>query len=428
MKLVEKEPDKKEPDKKETFENVQLPVAQGALKDLKEWMDSTAFIPQEGFTFAASLVLMGTLIGRKFTFRGTAPNLYILNVAPSGSGKDNALQRTKEVLSAVNAEHLLGAGDYVSDASLMDSLGTSPVRLDIMDECGGILRSMTKGKAEYNGKMADILAELYTSSNSRYLGRATAEGNKGACNRPNVNILGATTPTGLSEGISLTAIEKGLVGRMLMFIGDGDKPAREVKSKPKLDIDLILRLRYFAGFKPEESESEINGIKQEVYEIQSTKKADAKLSAIFKEFDDLRRATKHNNPLLPIIARLFQQMTKITMIHAASRTEVGNFPLVDIQDVEFAYRTILYYFRTIKSIVRDYIHEGPNDRITSKVTSIIKSNSPISKSDLTRATRSINKHQRDYILNDLIDIGDVAVSIEAVNGRNQQVITWVGEE
>ncbi len=54
---------------KETFENIQLPVAQGALRELKDWMDQSAFIPQEGFTFAASLVLMSTLIGRKFTFR-----------------------------------------------------------------------------------------------------------------------------------------------------------------------------------------------------------------------------------------------------------------------------------------------------------------------------------------------------------------------
>ena len=91
----------------------------------------------------------------KLTFRGLSPNLYLLNVAPSGSGKDAPQQLIKKYLVDINAEHLLGAGDYISDASLVDSLEQRPVRLDIMDEAGGILRSISTSKADYGGKMAD---------------------------------------------------------------------------------------------------------------------------------------------------------------------------------------------------------------------------------------------------------------------------------
>ena len=121
-----------------------------------------------------------------------------------------------------------------------------PVRLDIIDEAGGMLKSVNRGGATYNAKMADILAELYTTSTSIFLGRQTAEGNKGRALRPNVNLLCSTTPTGFSEGVTVSAIEKGLMGRFLIFIGDGDKKARRVEQPTRLDTKTILNLQHLA--------------------------------------------------------------------------------------------------------------------------------------------------------------------------------------
>lgn len=404
-----------------------LPPAQGVLKDIQDNILQNSFIPQPDFAFSASLILLGTLIGRKFVFQGMASNLYILNIAPSGSGKDAPQQKIKEYLSSLGCEYLLGAGDYVSDASLMDSLGTKPVRLDIMDEAGGILKTVSKGKSEYNGKMADILAELYTSSNARYLGRATAEGTKGACARPNVSILASTTPTGFSEGISLKSIEKGLMGRFLTFVGTGDKPAQRVKTFTNLSVGTLTKLRWFAGYKPEESDATVAGIKQLVHEIQSTEEADAKLDNHFNEFDSIRRSCCHTDPMLPIIARLYQQMIKIIMIHSASRCKAGEMPVINDVDVQFGYKTIMYYFDTIKEVVKEHIHEGQADAIMQKFISLIRSSDGISKSDLVRRTRYINKRTRDDFLSELADIGDICVEIRAINGRNQQFITYIGE-
>ena len=121
----------------------------------------------------------------------------------------------------------------------MDGLPESPVRLDIIDEAGGMLKSVNRGGATYNAKMADILAELYTTSTSIFLGRQTSEGNKGRALRPNVNLLCSTTPTGLSEGVTVSAIEKGLMGRFLIFIGDGDKKARRVEQPTRLPHSIL---------------------------------------------------------------------------------------------------------------------------------------------------------------------------------------------
>jgi hypothetical protein len=407
----------------------ELPPVHTALKTIYSTILSNSWVKQPDLAFGASLALMSTLISRKFTFRGMCSNLYVLNIAPSGAGKDAPQAQVKKMLIDVNAHSLLGAGDYVSDASLMDSLGVKPVRLDVMDEAGGILKNINSGKSDYNGKMADVLAELYTSSNSKYLGRATAEGTKGSCDRPNVNILASTTPTGFSEGISIKAIEKGLMGRFLVFQGDPHKEAKRLTAFPGLDAATKSHLRFLFGYQPADLNTPcIGNIPQACTEIQSTESAELRLDSIFGEFDALRRSTEAHSPLLPIIARLYQQMIKVIMISAASRN-ANKIPFIDVLDVEFGYKTILYYYDTIQEVIERYIFNNNNEREQMKIVNIIKDNGgTITKRLLTRKTRSMNKRTRDSHLEDLIESGEVLRDTQHVEGSNQQVLVFIGEK
>ena len=125
--------------------------AKGIMTDVYNTILKNSWIKQPELSFGASLTLLSTLVSRKFVFQGMSPNLYVLNISPSGSGKDVPQQFIKKTLINIGADSLLGAGDYVSDASLMDSLSIKPTRLDVMDEAGGILKTVTKSKSEYGG-------------------------------------------------------------------------------------------------------------------------------------------------------------------------------------------------------------------------------------------------------------------------------------
>jgi hypothetical protein len=398
-----------------------LPIPVGVLATIQENILANSWVKQENFAFSAALVLLGTLISRKFVYGGLSSNLYILNVAPSGSGKDAPQQLIKKYLLDINKAHLLGAGDYVSDASLMDGLESKPVRLDIMDEAGGILKSVTSGEAQYNGKMADILAELYTSSNSRYLGRATADGTKGSCYRPNVSILASTTPTGLSEGISLKAIEKGLMGRFLLFLGDYDQKAKRIRDFPSLDATTKVVLKYWAEYQPKENKDVvITGMEQLVETMLATKQAEDLLDSVFEEFDNIRTTTDGDSPMMPIIARLYQQMVKITMIHAVSRAGVST-PVIDCVDVEFGRSTILYYFETIKKVVNKYVFGNSNERDIVRVLEIIEKHGTISTSNLNKKTRTLGKKRRDDVIKELIDSEQIVADVENLDGKSTRV-------
>jgi hypothetical protein len=397
-----------------------MSLAPIAIQNLHTTLLNNSWIRQPNLALGAVLTLVSTLISRKVVFQGLSPNLYVLNISPSGTGKDKPQQFVKEILINLRADSLLGAGDYVSDASLMDGLATKPVRLDIMDEAGGILRSVNSGKSEYNGKMADVLAELYTSSNTKYLGRSTAEGNKGACYRPNVNILASTTPTGFSEGVSRKAIEKGLMGRFLVFLGDGEAKAQRLRSFPTVPGSTMDQLNFWLGFKPDDFEDssswEIGGVSQAYVDLKATKAAEDLLDSYFEEFDALRRKTDKMDPLLPIIARLYQQMVKLVIVSASMRT-VMNVPLITDKDVQFGYELIKFYFGTISEVVDRYVFENKVQMNSQKILNLIKdAGGSMSKQNLFKASRSLTKREREQILEDLVHSNMVAMELDQEQG------------
>lgn len=404
-----------------------LPKPQGILKDLQQNILDCSWIKQPQFAFSASLVTLSTLISRKVVFQGMAPNLYVMNIAPSGSGKDAPQKKVQEWLVDAKARSLLGSGDYVSDASLMDGLETQPVRLDIMDECGGVLKTVNSGNSDYNGKMADVLAELYTCSNSIYLGRATAMGVKGFCRRPNVNILGSTTPTGFTEGVSLRAIEKGLLGRFLIFFGDQNRSAERLKSLPKLDTNTLNKLMFWHGYSAEESDEELAGIPQAATELSANEEANKRLDEVFHEFDTLRCNTEHNDPTLPIVARLYQQMVKIVIIHACSRSGM-EVPIINKDDVEFGYKTIQYYFKTIKGIVEKYIFSSKGEKYKVQILNIVKDLQCVTKRELYEATKELTKRERDSIIDELVELEYITQSSYQDKNTGQYKIVYTPKE
>lgn len=385
----------------------ELPKPEGVLAAIMNYILQNSYIEQPAFCFSAALSLLATLSGRKFEFEGVAPNLYLLNVAPSGSGKNAPQEKIKEVLIDAKCDYLLGSGDYVSDASLMDGLPESPVRLDIIDEAGGMLKSVNRGGATYNGKMADILAELYTTSTSIFLGRQTAEGNKGRALRPNVNLLCSTTPTGLSEGVTVSAIEKGLMGRFLIFIGDGNKKARRVENPIRLNNQTILQLQQLASYEPEKSDKVIAGHVQDITFLNKTEEANTMLQNIFEEFDKLRINAEGNDVMLPIISRLYQQMLKVTMLHSISR-QIFQTPTVDKIDVKFGYDTVKYFYFHMRNIVEQCVFSNRNEQNIQKVLNVIKkSDTGLNKKQLSNRTRFLKKKERNEILEDLLEAGQI---------------------
>lgn len=341
-----------------------LPKPVGRLRALQEYILSHSPKEQPAFALGAALCTGATILGQRYIYRNTAPNLYTLLLGGSGVGKHEPQIRSHQILMDSFNSSLLGSGSYVSDGSLMDGLQNQATRLDLLDEASGILKTITSSGSDYSGKMADILCNLWSVSNGLFLGRSLAKPskkivcseckepidthNKGRCYRPQVNLIMATTYTGLEEAVTLSALDKGLLGRFLIFTANEKAELNLSKKGMVLDKEIIAhidKLRQQAI--PGNSSYVYKGVAYPVKEIQDDPEAYAEF---FKKMTEINVV-----PLLrPIVSRMYQQFHKAALIHAAFRQESDNI-YVERIDMEFAYSLALYNLNQFSNIVNNYL-------------------------------------------------------------------------
>ncbi len=385
---------------------LELPTPTGILKQIVDYIITKSYVEQPALALSSALVTLGTLVSRKMLFQGVTPNLFILNVASSGSGKDCVQQAAKTLLKAAKAPQLIGASNYPSEASIIAFLDKQPARLDIIDECSSFLKAASSGGAPYQTGIGDTLCELYTSANEQYLGKVlAAEGGKrvGQCYRPHLNILGSTTFRGISEGISHSTLEKGLFARFITFFGEDSKPAKRIKVPVAVPSDLQSRLEYLGAW---QNPLAVGNITENLpaYEVQIEKDADELLDNYFYELDDMKCKTTIDTASKPIVARLYQQMLKMILLSAVSNMGKKTCPVVTITDVKFGHDLILYYYSKINDFIDTTLHDNDRGRSVNKVLRLIKSGGKtgISNVELIIGCKSIRPMERDEIVRDLI--------------------------
>lgn len=405
----------------------------GLLYDIQQYILKNSWIPQPELAVSASLCTIATLINRKITFLNNVPNLYCLNIAPSGAGKDAPQQAAKNVILQLGLNNMLGAGDYVSDASLMNTLEVQPVRLDVIDEAAGFLQKATGTSSDYATKIDDILCELYTSSNSYYAGRQLADSRKGECLRPCVNLLMSTTPRGLEQGLSRKSVDKGLLGRNLLFYGDKMIDSRIPETKFNLPLSVKNALLAISQFDPgtcPESERRYfgDGLYHDIAIAQEENRD--KLLELQRKYDKLRQAESDDSFLTPIIARGFQMICKISLVNAVARNPESLPPVITQTDLDFAEQIVDNNIRRFKDALGKHVFENHHDKKYNTVREIIKEAGSITMSDLGRKLRGITARDRKQILADLLEFKLIEMKHKKLKSGNKATTyyVWTGED
>src|SRR5690606_20860245 len=99
-----------------------------------------------------ALALMVALCGRSFNINGTGMNLYILILAATGSGKEEAARGIHRILGLVRNQvpsitDCLGPAMFASGQALVRVLDKKPTFLSIIGEFGQLLRNLSSPRA-----------------------------------------------------------------------------------------------------------------------------------------------------------------------------------------------------------------------------------------------------------------------------------------
>jgi hypothetical protein len=180
---------------------------------------------QPWLTLAGALAAFSTAMGRRFMGpTGLRPNLYLLGVAPSASGKDHPQKWARELLHKAGLHSLVGGSVIASGAGMTSALEKQPVQLWVIDEVAALIKAATeRGAAAHMAHVNTLMLAMYSMAGSTYMGTDYADKTtkpRAVISQPSLHFYGNTTPSGLWGALASEAAVGGLLGRCLLFESD----------------------------------------------------------------------------------------------------------------------------------------------------------------------------------------------------------------
>jgi hypothetical protein len=214
-----------------------LPYPPGLVGDIARWIVATARRPQPELAIGAALAIVGTAAGRQFagpTMSGT--HLYILGLAPTGKGKDHALQQIGRIMSAAGLTLHLGPSEFISMPAVVNFLCRKPLSLCAMDEFGGFMKRINSKRASgFESAISKVIRTLWSSSFAPYFTPEWAQKASETIFAPAMTLYGASTPEQFYSAMEGASLEDGTLNRFLLLTGRSK--ANEVD--PQLDATKV---------------------------------------------------------------------------------------------------------------------------------------------------------------------------------------------
>lgn len=392
----------------------------GFIGDVMEYMLATAKRRQPVLSLAPAISLMATLIGRKVVDRaGTRPNLYVLGLAPSGSGKDEPRQVCKRVLAETGQSALIGPEGVASVQALARSVYDSPSCLALLDEFGKTLALIAAaGKSPFIAAIPSLLLKLYSSSAGvwRADSRADRE-NDFEINQPCLTVYGTSVAEPVFNAMTTDTITEGLLGRFLVFEGD-ELPDKERPSEQPLPCSIVRVATAWGGYGDGGNLSDINPTPAVV---QATDEAESLLSQFDKYCDD--EARRLGYPFGALWARAAEKASKLTLIYACSIADEPEAAFIDADAVRWGCSVSAHVTQRMAFLAHNWISDGKYDKDRKRILRIIRTagHRGIKHNDLVRKVQDLPSKDREIIIDALVEADEIRCVKRKTRGRSATV-------
>lgn len=405
-----------------------FPAPRGIMKLFVDYCELTSVGRQDRLGLGGAISLMSGICSNRFRtiLNGydVWPNTYVINLAHSGFGKETSQRALRRLLFDSG---LIGSAAYKSGSSIVMGLPEQQERIDIIDECSALLKSMTS-KDDYKAEIVEILSQLFSASSDHYLGMTSVGSGKGfgATWNPCVNILGSTTPQGFRSSVSRDMAAKGLLPRFMLFWQKDVGEFKELNARSADTVFQELRkcVRKILSIpKPVHHEStqenllEPNGIDKTVRYDPILIPASNGAEKLFKElsrkyFDEGKRDGESFESAFK--NRFTQNTAKLSLLDTVSQ----GFDEISVDSLEWAHDVIKAQWDESRELYELASAENKNHEDILRCMNIIRKNPYMSKSAFYLATRWLNKRQRTDIINELVETGFITLEQSPLNKRS----------
>jgi len=393
----------------------------GTISNIIDYTMRTSLYPQPELALAGAIALMGAITGRKLTDNyGTRTNVYVLGLAPSGAGKEQARKTNKILLTYAGGESMIGNERIGSSAGMITAIETSPAILFQIDEIGRFLETLKNpAKAPHLYNVATVLMAIYGCSDSLWIGDAYADSKKTKkINQPHPVLYGTSVPEKFWESLTAENVTDGLLGRMMPF----ESAAGYVDPKEPENIQpnssLIDQVRFWVDLK---LGGNLYSEHPTPISATYTFEAQARFSAHMAEISERRKT--EDSQAAALWSRSAGKAGKLALIFAASRCPISTTFNVELEDVDRAIAMGNWLTRTVQRKVFEHVSENETECQLKRVLRLLKQ--PLTKDQLVRKTQWLRRRDRNEIIETLVESGLVELAEEPTGGRPKIVLKAV---
>jgi hypothetical protein len=174
-------------------------------------------IPQ--YNFPVVLAAIARAISGKIMTAGYWPNLYLLKVGPTSSGKSSSDKFMQQRLAG-KLNGFYGPSDFASGPALLRALSQQPCALIVLDEATKMFRRYRGGPDPILDGKKDVLMELHSKTGMVYSKAYADMRNNIEIVNPCVSVTGNATPI-IFDSIKQEDFDNGMMQRFDFFCYDG---------------------------------------------------------------------------------------------------------------------------------------------------------------------------------------------------------------
>lgn len=404
------------------FETIRTPdtiiPTSGLLRVMVDAICDNSVRPQPLLALSAAITFIGAIAGQKYkTPTDLRTNIYMIGLADTGHGKDQARKMISLWASQAQLDHYMGGEDFASGQAIISALEKHPSKMFMIDEFGLMMQSYTGAKAASHQKeIITNLLKLYSSSGGVYRGREYADQKTRPTviiKNPNACLFGTSTPSTFFEALKSGDALSGTLPRFIVVQTDSTRPKRQrsikvIKERSEYIINSIKQIGEFmgtsagnlVGFMPDS----INPVLVPIDDDVQTMIDDLDDSFDVKMTDEITKA---------IYTRVAENLQKIAMIYAIAKDYLN--PRIDLEAYEWARDFVLWSSNLMINATRDNVSDNAQEGNVKRIFNVIKNagGKGISKSLLIQKSQWIKARERNEIIDDLIDADQIELRLDA---------------
>ena len=227
---------------------LQVPGLVGRLAD---FITDSAIQPIPLHSLGAALCIIGTAAGRKFsTPTRSGTHLYVLALAPSGTGKNHPLAACVDILQDAGMTREMGPSQFMSYSSVVARMARHPLMLCAVDEFGNWLAKVNgAGSSSHEKGISGVLRTAWGYSFRTFMTPEKVESPSIAISAPAISIYGASTHKEFYKALTSEDTSNGMLNRILIL----STARRSDKRKPLIDLKeyppaLLAQIKAIHGY------------------------------------------------------------------------------------------------------------------------------------------------------------------------------------